>query len=215
MKTLSSARPRPSMLIAMPRLLSEAKESAEVNCEPRSQFQISGWPKRNAASSAVRQKPVSIVLESSQLSTKRLNQSITATRYGKPPRIGNVSNIGAPDVVGPEDFHAAQQVRVDLVTRCRAAQVRFGIVGFDAQDAHQPLDALAVYLQLDGHFAASEKRTLQIQLVELAEQTQVLRALRPRLVVVGRARHSQQLALLLNAEAPMSGTDPLPFVVSR
>ena len=38
--------------------------------------------------SAARQKPVSIVLESSQLSTKRLNQSITATKYRKPPRIG-------------------------------------------------------------------------------------------------------------------------------
>ena len=37
-------------------------------------------PKRNAASSAAKQQPVSIVLESSQLSTKRLNQSITATR---------------------------------------------------------------------------------------------------------------------------------------
>jgi len=97
----------------------------------------------------------------------------------------------------------------------RAAQVRFGIVGFDTQDAHQPLDALAVHLQLDGHFAASEKRTLQIQLVELAEQSQVLRALRPRLVVVSRARHSQQFALLLDAEAPVCGIDPWAFVVSR
>jgi hypothetical protein len=88
-------------------------------------------------------------------------------------------------------------------------------VGFDAQDAHQTLDALAVHLQLDGHFAASEKRTLQIQLVELAEQSQVLRALRSRLRVVGRARHSQQFALLLNAEPWMSGIDPLPFVFSR
>jgi hypothetical protein len=77
------------------------------------------------------------------------------------------------------------------------------------------LGAFAVYLQLDGHFAASEKWTLQIQLVELTEQSQVFRALRPRLVVVGRARHSQQFALLLNAEARVSGIDPLLFVVSR
>jgi hypothetical protein len=68
------------MLMEMPRCLSGARKSAEVNCEPWSEFQISGWPKRNAASSAARQKLVSIVLESSQLSTKRLNQSITATR---------------------------------------------------------------------------------------------------------------------------------------
>jgi hypothetical protein len=88
-------------------------------------------------------------------------------------------------------------------------------VSFDAQDAHQPLDALAVHLQLDRHFAASEKRTLQIQLVESAEQLQVFRALRPRLVVVGRARHSQQFALLLDAEARVIRIDPLPFIVSR
>ena len=104
---------------------------------------------------------------------------------------------------------------IDLVTRRRAAQVRFGVVGFDAQNAHQPLDAFAVHLQLDGHLAAAEKRTLQVQLVELAEQAQVLRALRQRLVVVGRARHSQQFALLLNAEARMGGIDPWAFVFSR
>jgi hypothetical protein len=72
-----------------------------------------------------------------------------------------------------------------------------------------------LHVQFDGHFAASKKRPFQIQLVELAEQSQLLRALRPRLVVVGRARHSQQFALLLDAEAPVSGIDPLPFVVSR
>jgi hypothetical protein len=33
----------------------------------------------------------------------------------------NISNIGAPDVIGPEDFHATQQVGIDLVTRRRAA----------------------------------------------------------------------------------------------
>jgi hypothetical protein len=32
-------------------------------------------------------------------------------------------------------------------------------VGFDAQDTHQTLDALAVHFQFDGHFAAAEERT--------------------------------------------------------
>jgi hypothetical protein len=36
----------------------------------------------------------------------------------------NVSNIGAPDVVGPEDLYATQQVGVDLVTG--AGRLRFG-----------------------------------------------------------------------------------------
>src|SRR5947207_9208758 len=41
-----------------------------------SEFQISRCPKRNAASSAARQKPVSIVLESSQLSTKQFGGTL-------------------------------------------------------------------------------------------------------------------------------------------
>ena len=102
-----------------------------------------------------------------------------------------------------------------MSTEGRAAKVRFGIVGFEAQDAHQLLDALAVHLQLDSHLAASEERTLQIQLVESAKQSQVVCALRSRLVVISRTRHSQQLALLLDTEARMSGIDPWPFVVSR
>jgi len=133
----------------------------------------------------------------------------------KPATHRKVSNIGAPDVVGPLDRDAAQQVGVYLVTRRRPAQVRFGIQGFDTQNAHQPLDAFAVHLQLDRHFAASEKRALQVQLVELAEQPQVFCALWPRLIVVGRARHPQQFARLLNAEAPVRRIDPLPFVVNR
>jgi len=56
------------------------------------------------------------------------------------------------------------------------------------------------------------ERALHVELVELAEQTQVLRALRLGLIVVGRARHSQQFALLLDAEARMMGIDPWAFV---
>ena len=66
--------------MAMPRSLSGARKVTEVSWEPWSEFQISGWPKRRAACSADRQKPVSRVLESSQLRTKRLNQSMIATR---------------------------------------------------------------------------------------------------------------------------------------
>jgi hypothetical protein len=87
----------------------------------------------------------------------------------KPATHRKVSNIGAPDVVGPLDRDAAQQVRIHFVTRRRTAQVRFGIQGFDTQNAHQPLDTLSVHFQLDGHLAASEKRALQIQPIEPAK----------------------------------------------
>jgi hypothetical protein len=52
------------------------------------------------------------------------------------------------------------------------------------RNAHQALDAFAVHFQLHGQLAAAVKRALQVQLIELAEQTQILRALRQRLVVV-------------------------------
>jgi len=83
-----------------------------------------------------------------------------------------------------------------------------GIDGFDAQNAHQPLDAFAVHFQFDGHLPTSVERDLEVQLVELPEQTQVLRALRPRLVVIGRARQTEQFALPLGTQAPMLRIDP-------
>src|SRR5271169_1534662 len=51
--------------------------------------EISGLPKQAiASSSAVTQKSASIVFDSLQLRTFRLNQSMIATRYRKPLRIG-------------------------------------------------------------------------------------------------------------------------------
>jgi len=111
-------------------------------------------------------------------------------------------------VVGPLDGHAPQQVRVNFVAGRRAAQARFGIQGFDAQDAHQPLDAFAVHLQLERHPAAAEEGTLQVLLVQPPQQAQVLGALRSRLIVVGRARQTQQVALLLDGQVRMVRVDP-------
>jgi hypothetical protein len=45
---------------------------------------MSGRPHRKARFSASMQKPTSIVSDSDQLNTNRLNQSMTATRYTKP-----------------------------------------------------------------------------------------------------------------------------------
>lgn len=121
---------------------------------------------------------------------------------------GKAGNIGAPDLAGPLDQDAAQQVRADLVARRRTAQVWFRIKGFDSHDTHQPLDALAVHFQGDRHAATAKERTFQVQFVQPPEQTQVLRTLRPWPVVVGRARQTQQFALLLDVQARMFGIDP-------
>ena len=69
-------------------------------------------------------------------------------------------------------------------------------------------DAFAVYLQHDRHSAAAEEWIIHIQLVEPAEQAQVLRALRQRLVVVGGARQTEQFALLLDGQVRVSRIDP-------
>ena len=85
-----------------------------------------------------------------------------------------------------------------MAARHRPAQVRFRIKSFDSQNTHQSLSAFAVHLQRDRHAAAAEEGAFHIQLVEPPHQPQVLGALRSRLVVVGRARQTQQFALLFD-----------------
>jgi hypothetical protein len=60
----------------------------------------------------------------------------------------NVRNIGTPDLIRPFDGDPAEEVRIDLVTWSRAAQVRFRVERFDAQDTHQPLNTFAVDLSV-------------------------------------------------------------------
>lgn len=69
------------MLILMSAAISRPVNSRLVNCEPWSVSKISDLPKRAMASStASMQKALSIVIESRQANTLRLNQSTTAAR---------------------------------------------------------------------------------------------------------------------------------------
>jgi len=88
-------------------------------------------------------------------------------------------------------------------------------MSFDSQNPHQPPDACAADFQSHGHPTAAEKRAIQIQLVQPPQQTQVLRALRPRLVVVSRARHVEQLALPLHRQVQVLWVDPSAPLVNR
>src|SRR4051812_2463731 len=85
--TLSSARPRPSMLTATPAASSRPVNAAAVNCTPWSVLNTSGFPALKASSSISRQNPPSSVFDSLQVTTYRLNQSITAARYMNPEAI--------------------------------------------------------------------------------------------------------------------------------
>ena len=113
---------------------------------------------------------------------------------------GPVLSAAVAMVSGPSDASAAvpAPVNEEVLESTRSA-----------------LDAFAVHFQRDGHTAAAEKRALQVQLVEPPEQTQILRALRPRPVIVGRARHAEQFALLLNTQVPILWIDPSAAVFNR
>src|SRR3954469_25957961 len=86
--TLSSARPRPSMLTATPADSSRPVNAAAVNCTPWSVLNTSGLPDPRDPSSISRQNDPSSVFDSPQPITYRLNQSITAARYMSPDGIG-------------------------------------------------------------------------------------------------------------------------------
>jgi hypothetical protein len=78
---LSSARPLPSMLIAIPSRLRTFVNDSPVNCAPWSLLKISGLPCiRNASSRQSTQNTASMLLLNRQLKIFRLYQSITAVR---------------------------------------------------------------------------------------------------------------------------------------
>src|SRR6266851_8726237 len=97
-KMLSNARPRPSQLMRISAALSRFVNSALVNCTPWSLLKISGVATHKARSSASRQKLVSRVIEISQASTYRLNQSITAIRLNEPPLEADIRDVTTPDL---------------------------------------------------------------------------------------------------------------------
>jgi hypothetical protein len=79
-------------------------------------LKISGWPQRNPRSSASRQNSNSIVNHNLQLSTNRLNQSITANWSGskKSWHVGMRAHPGVPE---------REQARIGLILALEFGQL--------------------------------------------------------------------------------------------
>ena len=95
-------------------------------------------------------------------------------------RHGDIGDVRRPDLVGPLDFHAAQQIGIDLVSWRGLRRIAPPVDRFDPHALHQRRDMPAANL----HALASEKiaqhasareRTLQMQLVDPPHERQVLR----------------------------------------
>src|SRR5271166_4463249 len=65
----------------------------------------------------------SMVFDSRQLSTRRVAQSITATKQEAPAH-RNIRDVRTPNLVRPIDHHIAQKIRIDLMLGMRNGRAR-------------------------------------------------------------------------------------------
>src|SRR6202050_2387132 len=213
MKTLSIQRPRPSIEIRMSASSKILVKAKLVNCDPRSVLKISGLPKRAMAfSSAVTQNSASIVLDSRHARTLRLNQSMIATRYRKPPTHRDVGHVCTPDLVRPIDGQMAKQIWPYSMLRMRFTRLRTLVDRRQAHLEHQPTDAMApnaptVTPQMPCHLPRAVPRRLQELFVDETHQPQCLFALRRRLTIERRPTDRRKLALAHDREPWMTGID--------
>ena len=104
-----------------------------VNWTPWSVLKILGEPWRsNASCKASTQNPVSIPVDKRQARTRRLNQSITATRYTNPFANGMYVMSAHHTWFGRSIDEISQKIRIHHVVRVTPAGVRLLVDRLDA-----------------------------------------------------------------------------------
>src|SRR5579863_7187279 len=211
-KTLSRQRPLPSMLMAIRLSLSRPVKASLVNWLPWSVLNISGF---SCLQSGFFQ---CLDAQASLHGDRQLPGQHAAAepvhhrgQIDEAARHGDVGNVHGPDLVGPCDGQAAQQIRIDAMAGRGPGGAGPAIDGLDAHPSHQraqmapaDLETLAAE-QIAQHPAAGE-RVVQMQLVDLPHPPQVGFRDRPRLVVDAAAADAQRFRLLLDGKI-MLGVD--------
>src|SRR5262245_38958262 len=110
-----------------------------------------------------------------------------------------------PDLIGPRDIDAAQQIRKDLVSRLRLCRPRPAIQGFYPHPLHQRLHVTPAHLAPFGSQKTAQhprpcERELSMKRVDLLHEHQVFRRHRAGQVVDRAPRDADQLGLLRNAQ---------------
>jgi beta-xylosidase len=121
----------------------------------------------------------------------------------------DVRDIRAPHLVDALYRGVSQQIRVDLVTLSRLAQLRLRIDGLDSHHLHQPRDPFAIhFVPLCGkprhHSPASVEWRPRVLFIQQSHQQQVLFAFAHWFVIQACAVDTQQLALPPNTEVRMA-----------
>src|SRR5262245_26617360 len=110
-----------------------------------------------------------------------------------------------PDLIGPRDLDAAQQIRKDLVSRLRLRRPRPAIQGFHPHPLHQrphvtPADLAPIGSQKTAQHPRPCERELRMKRVEPLHEREVFRRHRAGQVVCRAPRDADQLGLLRNAQ---------------
>ena len=110
----------------------------------------------------------------------------------KPPGQRDIGDICSPDLIRVINVQVPEQIRIYLVIRMRATGLLFGVNGFQAHEAHQPLNTLTVDLvahpsQIIPHGAAAPCGRFEILFIDKFHQFQIYGLYRTLFIVICRS----------------------------